>query len=137
MTTAAAEAPATPPTPTPVEWVKSLPVEDREAVFLELLREVMAVNGTRGRIDIETESEEYLGYFVPAEAERAEVERLFPHDPVWEAELDRRRRESTPIPIQQMVAELRVEAARLAELPETPGPRRDDPSTALPIGESV
>lgn len=114
MTTATTEAPAAPPTLTPVEWVKTLPVEAREAILMELLKELIEVRGGRGRVDIATNETDYIGYFVSAEAERRDAERWMPeHDPAWEAELDRRSREGPHIPAQQMIAELRAEAARL------------------------
>ena len=114
MTTATAEAPALPAVP-PVEWVKSLPIEDREAALIELLKQIVANNGNMGRIDIQTEAHPYLGYFVPAGAERLVAQRELPAiDPEWEAELDRRSRESKGIPVRQVIAELQTEAARLA-----------------------
>ncbi len=105
MTPATAEAPAAPPTPTPVEWVKSLPVEAREAVLIELLKELVAANGNAGCIDIETENVEYMGYFVPAEAERLAAERLIPKlSPERERELrDRMTRLHEAVPIRELI----------------------------------
>lgn len=52
----------------PVEYVRSLSPEGKQAVLLELVREMIQMNGSRGLIPVEDEAGASLGYFVPPEA---------------------------------------------------------------------
>lgn len=56
----------------PVEYVRALPPEEKEAVLAELIREAIQINGGQGLISIQAPSGESLGYYVPpAVAEQA------------------------------------------------------------------
>lgn len=96
---------ATSTRPTALEWVKALPSEDREVVLIELLKELVRTHGDAGRIDVETNDDDYLGFFVPAEAERREAERVLPAvGPMWTAELHvRRARLNAAVPIRDLI----------------------------------
>jgi hypothetical protein len=73
---------STPPHPqngsttSPVEFVRGLSPEDKEDVFLLLLRELIDLNGGKGLIPIQTPDGKALGYYVPPEAARARWERM-------------------------------------------------------------
>jgi hypothetical protein len=96
-------------TVSPVEYVRSLSPEDKEAVFAELLQEVVRLNGGKGLIPIDSPGGEQLGYFISAEAADALAELELPKlTPEREQELrDRASRLSTAVPVQQVVAELK------------------------------
>src|SRR4051812_35923457 len=87
----AATTPTTPPpangTPvSPVEYVRGLSLEDREDVFIALLRELIEANGGgKGLIPIETHDGESLGYYVSPLAAAARAEAYLPK---WTAEED-------------------------------------------------
>jgi hypothetical protein len=96
-------------TVSPVEYVRSLSPEDKEAVFAELLQEVVRLNGGKGLIPIDNPGGEQLGYFISAEAADALAELELPKLTLErEQELrDRAGRLSTAVPVQQVVAELK------------------------------
>lgn len=54
----------------------ALSPEDKEDVFILLIRELIASNGGKGLIPVETPEGEALGYYAPPEAARARSERL-------------------------------------------------------------
>jgi hypothetical protein len=72
---------AGPPQISPVEFVKSLPPEAKQAVFLALLREVLALSGGTGLIPVTDEDGRPLGYYVPPEAAKARAEALLAEMP--------------------------------------------------------
>ena len=51
-----------------VDYVRSLPPEEKQAVFLELLREAMRSYGDRGLQPIDDEDGRPFGYYVPPRA---------------------------------------------------------------------
>ena len=51
----------------PEELVRALSPEDKEDVFVLLIRELIASNGGKGLIPVETPEGEPLGYYVPPE----------------------------------------------------------------------
>ena len=117
-----ANGPPHPPAVSPVEYVRGLPPEDKEAIFLAILREVIAYNGGKGLIPIDTPEGESLGYYVPPEAAKARFElygpKLTPEDV---AELKERVRNPGPfVTAEELVADLRAEAERLER--QAPGP---------------
>ena len=99
----------------PVDYVRSLPLEDQEEIFVALLRDVIAFNGGKGLIPIETPDGDSLGYFVPPEAADARAEGYLPKfTPEEEAELARRHADPGPsIPIQDWIEELNARADAL------------------------
>lgn len=52
----------------PTELVQAMSPEDKEAVFLALLREALQRNGENGLMPIEDEDGRPLGYYVPPRA---------------------------------------------------------------------
>jgi hypothetical protein len=51
-----------------VDYVRSLPPEEKQAVFLELLREAMRSYGDMGLLPIDDEEGRPFGYYVPPKA---------------------------------------------------------------------
>ncbi|WP_439625901.1 hypothetical protein [Gemmata sp.] len=103
----------------PVEYVKALPPEDKQAVFLSLLREALAENGDAGLLPVDDENGKPFGYYVPPKAAAEIAERELPKlSPERERELaDRLTRLHTAVPIEQVISELRgqAEQARTAQ----------------------
>lgn len=68
------------PTPTtdPVEFVRSLPPHDQEAVLLYLLREVTRIDGGNGLIPFQTDDGEPMGYYVPPKVAAEQFEKHGP-----------------------------------------------------------
>ena len=99
---------------TPVDYVKALPPEDKQAVFLSLLREALAENGDAGLLPVDDENGKPFGYYVPPKAAAEMAERELPKlSPEREREMaDRLTRLHTAVPIEQAVAELREQAER-------------------------
>lgn len=95
----------------PMSWaeiVRQMPPQLAEGVLMwqlkELLTELVNVRGDVGRIDIETDDTDYVGYFVPARAEAMEAERVLPKlTPEREAELERRIRAGGAVPIRELI----------------------------------
>jgi hypothetical protein len=102
-------------TPTPVDYVRGLPPQDKQAVFLALIREIILVNGEKGLIPVDDESGLPFGYYVPPEAAAAIADRDLPKlTPEREQELrERMTRLRTAIPISQVIAELKQQAEQL------------------------
>jgi hypothetical protein len=74
-------APSAAPPGSPVEYVRRLPPQEKQAVFLALLREALAINGDRGLMPIDDEDGNPFGYYVPPKAARAEYERFLAQMP--------------------------------------------------------
>ena len=64
-------------TPSPSDFVRSLTPEDKQSVFLLLLREALAINGDAGLLPIEDESGDQFGYYVPPKAARIQSDRMW------------------------------------------------------------
>lgn len=96
--------------PSPTEYVRSLSPEDKQAVFLVLLREALALNGDTGLLPIDELDGTPFGYYVPPKAAAAIFEKYGPKlTPEEDAEM--LRRTLTPgdsIPFEQMIAELKA-----------------------------
>ncbi len=56
------------PSVSPVEYVRNLPPEEKQAVFLALLREALQYNGDTGLLPVEDENGKAFGYYVPQKA---------------------------------------------------------------------
>ena len=99
----------------PLDFLRSLSLEDKEELFVELLREVIAYHGGKGLIPVETPDGEWLGYFVPPEAAAARAEAALPKLTLErEAELARRQTNpGTTVSAQQLIAELNARADSL------------------------
>ncbi len=69
--------PAVDPTADPVAFVRALPDEQQEAVFVSILKELIEINGGKGYIPVEYAGE-WLGYFVPPAAAKAQFDRYGP-----------------------------------------------------------
>ena len=98
-----------------VEYVRALSPEEKQAVFLALLREALAENGDAGLLPVDDEDGKPFGYYVPPKAAAAIAEREVPRlTPEREKELaERLTQMHTAIPISQVIAELKEEAERL------------------------
>lgn len=110
---------AAPPAPSPVDYVRQLSPEDKQAVFLELLREALRSHGDRGLLPIDDEAGKPFGYYVPpkavAELYKLRGPKLTEEE---EREIDRRVESLDPtIPMQQVIAELKGELAGLQPQP--------------------
>ncbi|MGL6096050.1 MAG: hypothetical protein ACRC7O_09675, partial [Fimbriiglobus sp.] len=64
--------------PNPVEYVRGLSPDDKQAVFLSLLREAVELNGDRGLIPIDDHGGTPFGYFVPPAAAAQLVAKFVP-----------------------------------------------------------
>ena len=67
--------------PTPIEYVKALPVEDKEDIFLMLISELLEVHSGNGLIPIMTPDGKSLGHYVPPAAAKAQFERMLAEMP--------------------------------------------------------
>ena len=99
-------------TPTAVDYVRGLPPQDKQAVFLALIREIIQVNGEKGLIPVDDEHGLPFGYYVPAEAAAAMADRELPKlSPERQRELgERMTRLHTAVPMSQVIAELKQQA---------------------------
>jgi hypothetical protein len=59
-----------------LEYVRSLPPEEKQAVFLALLREAIKGNGPRSLLPIDDENGKPFGYYVSADAARDRAAQL-------------------------------------------------------------
>jgi hypothetical protein len=102
-------------TTSPVEYVRSLSPEDKEAVLAELIREVIQLNGGTGLITIQAPDGESLGYYIPPEAASKQFDHCGPE--LTEADRARTNRALTDLgrtfDIKEFFAELRREDERL------------------------
>jgi len=103
-----------------VEYVRALSPEAKQAVFLALLREVLAMNGDTGVFPVNDEEGKPFGYYVPPKTAAALAEQEVPKlSPEREQELtDRFGRLHTAVPISQVIADLKEQAAR-AQTPQS------------------
>jgi hypothetical protein len=62
----------------PVEYVRGLPPEEKQAVFLTLLREALQFNGDTGLMPVEDEHGKPFGYYVPPKASEQQFRSLAP-----------------------------------------------------------
>ncbi len=69
--TAAVAAPANGQTLSAIEYVHTLPPDEKQAVFLALLREALQIHGDAGLLPIEDEDGTPFGYYVPPTAAKA------------------------------------------------------------------
>lgn len=94
----------------PVEYVRALSGDDKGDVLVELLRELIEINGGgKCLIPIGTREGESLGYFVPPKAADAEAARDLPKlTPERERELaDRLTRLHSAAPVTEVIAGLK------------------------------
>jgi hypothetical protein len=98
-----------------VDYVRALSPEEKQAVFLALLREALAENGDTGLLPVDDEDGKPFGYYVPPKAAAEIAERELPKlSPEREKELtDRLTRLNTAIPISQVITEFKQRAERL------------------------
>ncbi|MFO0851129.1 MAG: hypothetical protein U0871_21620 [Gemmataceae bacterium] len=77
---------AAPPAPSPVDYVRQLSPEDKQAVFLSLLREAVELNGEKSLLPIEDETGRPFGHYVPPAVADAQLRAVLPPlDPEREA----------------------------------------------------
>jgi hypothetical protein len=78
----AVSTPETPTTngtpPSPVEYVRGLKPEEKQAVFLALLREALQHHGDTGLLPVEDENGKGFGYYVPPKASENHLRSLVP-----------------------------------------------------------
>jgi hypothetical protein len=111
--TPATAAPVNGQAASPVDYIRALAPEEKEAVFIALLQELIEVNGGgHGLIPFQTPDGTSLGYYVPPEASRQRYEQFL-------AELPPEIRDRVPrglpadfdpddtIPIEDLIAQLR------------------------------
>ena len=102
-----------------VEFVRSLQPDEKQVVFLTLLREALAENGDTGLLPIDDENGKSFGYYVPPKAAE-ELYRL--RGPKLseerEQELDRRIKSLHPgIPADVVIADFKRQLAELQPQP--------------------
>jgi len=109
--TATALPPATAADGTPVspaDYVRGLSPEDKQVVFLTLLREALQLNGDTGLLPVEDEDGKPFGYYVPPKVAAERADALLPKiTPEREAELARRRAVRTMLSEDELRAWLR------------------------------
>ena len=94
VTTPNASVPTVPGYRMAVEYVRTLSSEEKQAVFLALLREAIQMNGDTGLLPVEDEEGNPFGYYLPTKAVAARAEALLPKlSQEREAELARRQNE--------------------------------------------
>jgi len=95
----------------PVDYVKSLSPEDKHAVFVALLRELIEINGGgKCLIPVETPEGESLGYHVPPKAAAVQADAVLPKwTPEQDAEIARRLKNPGPtMTAQELIADIRA-----------------------------
>ena len=96
--------------PSAVEYVRSLSIEDREAVFMDLLKECIASNAPLNVFRLANETED-LGFYFSAQAVQDQFNAFGPKlSPEYLEELERRRSEPG-IPIDEVIEDLKREVA--------------------------
>ena len=97
-----------------VEYVRSLSIEDREAVFMDLLKECIEANAPLNVFEFDN-GQEHLGFYFSTAAVQGQFEAFGPKfTPEQQAEIDRRCADlSDAIPVAEMIEDLKREAARL------------------------
>lgn len=103
-----------------VEYVRALPPDEKQAVFLALLREALAENGDTGLLPVDDEDGKPFGYYVPPKA-AAEIYKL--HGPqlteAEEQEIDQRINNPQPaIPAAEVIADFKQRLAALQQQPQ-------------------
>ena len=94
VTTPNASVPTVPAYRSAAEYVRALSSEEKQAVFLALLREAIQMNGDSGLLPVEDEDGNPFGYYLPPKAVAARAEALLPKlSQEREAELARRQSE--------------------------------------------
>ena len=98
-----------------LESIRALSPEDKEVIFLAILREALAINGDTGLLPIEDEDGKPFGYYVPPKAAEVRAKLYGPQlTEEEEAELDRRLRDPGPTQtIQEVVAYFNAELAEI------------------------
>ena len=98
--------------PSAVEYVRSLSIEDREAVFADLLKECIAAHSPSSVFEF-TDGVEKLGFYFSARAVQCNFDAFGPKfSPEQQAEIDRDSSDlSDAIPIAQMIEDLKREVA--------------------------
>ena len=94
VATPASSAPASGSPVAAAEYVRTLSPDEKQAVFLALLREAIQINGDTGLLPVEDEEGNPFGYYLPPKAVAARAEALLPKlSQEREAELARRQSE--------------------------------------------
>ena len=121
MSTATAEPPVAAKPLSPVEHVRRLPGEDKQAIFLALLREAVSWNGDAGLMMIEDEDGKPFGYYTPQRVAEEQWDKLVAEMPpgVREAMLTPINPDSDP---DDCLTDAELEALRLKVF----GKRADD-----------
>lgn len=102
----------------PVDYVKALPPEDKQAVFLTLLREALAENGDAGLLPVDDENGKPFGYYVPPKAAEALFRRYGPQlSEEQEQEIDERIAARRGIPVAEVIADFKRQLAELQPQP--------------------
>jgi hypothetical protein len=96
-----------------VEYVRAQPPEEKQAVFLALLREALQLNGDRGLLPIDDEQGKSFGYYVPPKVAAEQLRVLVPVLTPEQEEITRRALAdlSKTFDINQFFEELRQEDA--------------------------
>lgn len=98
-----------------LESVRALSPEDKQVVFLALLREALEINGDTGLLPIDDEEGRSFGYYVPPKAAEERYKLYGPQlSEAEEAEIAERVRNPGPaIPLSDVIVELKRELAEL------------------------
>ena len=98
-----------------LESVRALSPEDKQVVFLTLLREALEINGDTGLLPIDDEEGRSFGYYVPPKAAEERYKLYGPQlTEAEEAEIAERVRNPGPTQtIQEVVASLKADLAEI------------------------
>ena len=98
-----------------LESIRDLSPEDKETIFLAILREALEINGDTGLLPIEDEEGRGFGYYVPPKAAEDRYKLYGPQlTEEEEAELERRIRNPGPTQtIQEVLADLNAQLAEI------------------------
>jgi hypothetical protein len=116
--TPATAAPVNGQAASPVDYIRALAPEEKEAVFIALLQELIEVNGGgHGLIPFQTADGKSLGYYVPPEASRQRYEQMLAEMPPEVREMMTKPLPpdldfDDAIPIEDLIASLRAEEDR-------------------------
>ena len=104
----------------PVVYVKSLSLEDKQAVLVALLREAIQINGVDTPMPIEDESGQPMGYYLPPKPAELQVENVGPRlTPEEHTKIEQRLLHlDDGIPIREVIADFKQRLAALQKQPQ-------------------
>ena len=104
----------------PVVYVQSLSLDDKQAVLVALLREAIQINGDDAPMPIEDESGQSMGYYLPPTPTKLQVENVGPRLTTEEqTKIEQRLHHlDDAIPIREVIADFKQRLAALQMQPQ-------------------